>query len=298
MVDQDVEFLISSNKLAQRYYEQIVSMQKIENGMTNSNYLCTTQRGDKYVMRIPGKGTANLINRDEEWSNHQQIKSLNVDVNTVFYDEHTGIKVTRYVEDFFPLIQSSQDKIPLVCEVLKRVHHAPVVFKNKFNVALQLDRYETIARECQISLHEDYHLLKTEFSNRKIPDYLLKNTNWKPCHNDPVTENFLMDAEHKIYLIDWEYSGMNDPLWDLAAFSVENELSDREELLLLASYFDGNVSNEHSWKLLLYKVYQDLLWYVWSEIKIHSGIDFRCYADKRLARAKSNFPGVLVYSYS
>lgn len=289
---QEVELLFSTNKVPRYYYENIVSVNKIESGMTNDNYLCTMDNEERYVVRIPGHGTATMINRSEEWLNHQQVQKLGIDVETVFFDKNTGIKISRYVDDFFSLIQKTQDKIPLACQVLKTVHDSKFIFINKFNVAEKLKLYESIAKQHRIDLNHDFYAIKRGFFERKIDGYLSKNANWRPCHNDPVGENFLMDSRGGIYLIDWEYSGMNDPLWDLAAFSLENDLSAAEEAQMLEIYFERVVADKDYWMLFLYKVYQDILWYVWSEIKIHSGVDFKAYADMRLTRAKRNFMNV------
>jgi len=49
-----------------------------------------------------------------------------------------------------------------------------------------------------------------------------------PCHNDPLCENWLDDKKN-FYLIDWEYSGMNDPMFDLGALAIEADLTDEQE---------------------------------------------------------------------
>lgn len=51
----------------------------------------------------------------------------------------------------------------------------------------------------------------------------------KPCHNDLVAENFLKAEDGTIYLIDWEYSGMNDPMWDIAALFLESNFTDESQ---------------------------------------------------------------------
>ena len=59
-----------------------------------------------------------------------------------------------------------------------------------------------------------------------------------PCHCDPLCENFL-DTGERMWIVDWEYSGMNDPLWDLGDLSVEGEFGPEEDEELLAAYFGG-----------------------------------------------------------
>jgi thiamine kinase-like enzyme len=287
--DQSIESLILNNQLIPHRFNDIISIEIIKNGMTNNNYLCNVNDGSRYVIRVPGDGTDRLIDRLEEWKNHQQIKKLNLDVETIFFDKHTGIKVSKYIDDFFPLIRRNTDRLTEVCRVLKEVHKSGIIFENKFFGLTKLHLYESIADEKLIGLHPDYYLIKTELHRRNIGEYLQKHANWSPCHNDPVAENFLMDSNKKIYLIDWEYSGMNDPLWDLSAFSLENDLSYTEEKIMLEIYFDETPDEKTTFILLLHKIYQDILWYVWSKIKIQSGADLVSYSNMRLTRATKNF---------
>ena len=59
-----------------------------------------------------------------------------------------------------------------------------------------------------------------------------------PCHCDPLCENFL-DTGERMWIVDWEYSGMNDPMWDLGDLSVEAELRRRQDEEMLRAYFGG-----------------------------------------------------------
>ncbi len=82
----------------------------------------------------------------------------------------------------------------------------------------------------------------------------------KPCHNDTVPENFVKDINERMYLIDWEYSGLNDPMWDLAAHSIECDFSEDDEELFLNLYFNNLIEDKHKIRILVYKICQDFLW--------------------------------------
>ena len=64
-----------------------------------------------------------------------------------------------------------------------------------------------------------------------------------PCHNDPWPAN-LLDADGRIYLIDWEYSGMNDPMWDLADLSVEAGFGPEQDRTMMEVYYGARLSPE------------------------------------------------------
>ena len=111
---------------------------------------------------------------------------------------------------------------------------------------------------------------------------------YKACHNDLVAENFIKN-EKRMYLIDWEYAGMNDPMWDVAAHLLECEFSAEEEELFLHYYFEGDICTKvHRQKILIFKICQDVLWSTWTIAKEMKGEDFGTYGLDRLHRAQRN----------
>ncbi|MEL7566249.1 MAG: phosphotransferase, partial [Dehalobacterium sp.] len=92
----------------------------------------------------------------------------------------------------------------------------------------------------------------------------------KPCHNDTLPENWIV-GDDKLYLIDWEYAGMNDPNFDLAALSLENSLSEEEERIFLSEYYGGEISEENYGRVVINKYLCDYLWALWSVLQIDNG---------------------------
>src|SRR5699024_115602 len=98
-----------------------------------------------------------------------------------------------------------------------------------------------------------------------------------PCHNDTVPENFIKGKDN-MYLIDWEYSGANDPMWDLAAHIIECDFDEDEEELFLQKYYNTDyIEGKYKRKILIYKICQDFLWSIWTNIKEAKGDDFGSY---------------------
>ena len=95
----------------------------------------------------------------------------------------------------------------------------------------KIEEYEILLKESNGNNFDDYLVVKEKITslNEIIKQIGIEAV---PCHNDTVPENFVKDNE-KLYLIDWEYSGMNDPMWDLAAHCLECEFSEDEEELFL-----------------------------------------------------------------
>ena len=103
----------------------------------------------------------------------------------------------------------------------------------------------------------------------------------KPCHNDALYENFIKSTDGTIYLIDWEYSGMNDPMADFAALFIEANFEKENEDYILDKYFEGNIPPEAPEKILCYQILWDYLWAQWTVIKEAKGDDFGTYGRDR-----------------
>jgi thiamine kinase-like enzyme len=109
-----------------------------------------------------------------------------------------------------------------------------------------------------------------------------------PCHCDPLCENFL-DMGETMYLIDYEYAGNNDPMFDLGDFSVEAGLGAEEDALLLEGYFDGPPPADAAARMVIHKANCDLFWALWAVIQHVDGNpvdDFWTYGRNRFERCK------------
>ena len=114
-----------------------------------------------------------------------------------------------------------------------------------------------------------------------------------PCHCDPLCENFL-DTGERMWIVDWEYSGMNDPLWDLGDLSVEGEFGPEQDGELLAAYFGGPPPAAAGGRMVAYKAMCDLLWTLWGLIQHANGNpadDFWAYAINRFGRCRALMAG-------
>ena len=97
------------------------------------------------------------------------------------------------------------------------------------------------------------------------------------CHNDLLSENFLIDKGGRMWLIDWEYGGMTDPYFDLGDFCTEHPFSREEEQLILTTYC-GEMVEARYYRMLLHKLIADLWWSIWAMIQCKlSTIDFDFY---------------------
>jgi thiamine kinase-like enzyme len=110
------------------------------------------------------------------------------------------------------------------------------------------------------------------------------------CHNDLLSENFILEPGGRMWLIDWEYGGMNDPYFDLGDFCVEHPLSRDEERLIITRYC-GEMQEHRFHRMLLHKITADLWWSIWAFIQERVSkldFDYRAYGNGRLDRLRGN----------
>lgn len=262
-------------------------------GMSNKNY--KVQIDDEfYVLRVPGNGTEEMISRSDEIKNAVYANKIGVDAKLIYFNEETGVKVSEFIENAETLSPKSAKKQSImekVTDILRKLHNFDLEMDNDFDIYEKIEKYENLLIKAKGKNFEDYYEVKDKVIYLKnIMNEL--DVKLVPCHNDMVAENFIKSGE-KIYLIDWEYGGMNDPMWDLAAYSLENELSEDQEELFLKLYFKGNVEEKYKKRILINKIYQDFLWSTWTNIKEAKGDDFGTYGIDRYNRAKKNLKIIL-----
>ena len=93
-----------------------------------------------------------------------------------------------------------------------------------------------------------------------------------------------------MWVVDWEYCGMNDPMWDLADLSIEGEFDAAQEEEMIRAYFGGEPTAFERGRITIYKAMCDLLWTLWGLIQLannNPATDFRAYADGRFARCRA-----------
>lgn len=264
-------------------------------GMTNKNYKVFIKDRD-YVLRVPGTGTGEMINRKEEKKNSTIASKLGLDTKVLYFNEDSGIKIAEFIQNAETLngkTAKKEENMVLITSILKKLHNSKVTFDNRFDVFEKIEYYELLLNKAKGKNFKDYFAVKERVMHLKKVLEGLK-VELTACHNDTVPENFVKSGDDKVYLIDWEYSGMNDPMWDLAAHSLECDFEESDEELFLSKYFEGEVEEHFKKRILIYKICQDFLWSTWTNIKEAQGDDFGSYGIDRYNRAKKNLE--VIYS--
>ena len=260
--------------------EEVLSVEQL-GGMTNQNYLAKTTN-KQYIVKFFGKGTEKLINRQDEKYNLELLKDLDLDVKNYLFDIEAGIKVNEYIESAITLDATTiKTKFDKIAPILQTIHASGKELRGEFAPFEEIKKYESLIEE-NIP-YANYEAVREEvFSlEKRLADL---GVDRKSCHIDLVPENFIESPQGRLYLIDWEYSSMNDPMWDLAALFLESEFTPQEEAAFLSHYESDQtpVSRE---KIAIYKILQDIIWSLWTVYKEEQGADFGDYGVSRYQRA-------------
>lgn len=259
-------------------------------GLTNSVYRVDCN-GDSYVLRLAGEGTSDYIDRKFEAVALRETSRIGVSPQLIFCDPATGTAVTEWARALpmtVQLFRSNPGAPRRAGEALRRLHSSDARFDFQFDLFGMLDEYLGVLAKQPTQLPPGLtdmlalaDQLRQTLAGRAIQQVA--------CHCDLLPDNFL-DTGSRMYLVDWEFSGMNDPMWDLGDAIVECGLMPKEERELIAGYFGGEPKPAELGRIVIYKAMCDLLWTLWGLIQHANGNpadDFRAYAAKRFARAQA-----------
>ena len=271
--------------------QEVIKLDRLSGALTNVCYKVTI--GSKaYVLRLAGEGTSEYIDRTAEEHNARVAAEAGVNAEVVYFDPRDGTMVTRFVEGVSMNAGEGFGRDPgapvRAARALGQVHRLGEIFRSRFDAFAEMDGYLSLLRGQRAPLPGEYHEAwrKARAVRRALEASPVPLV---PSHNDPWPGN-LLDADGRIYLIDWEYSGMNDPVWDLADLSVEAGFGPDQDRAMVEAYRGGSASPALYSRLEIYKAMSDLHWAVWGFVQHAKGNpaeDFWAYGLERLARSNT-----------
>jgi thiamine kinase-like enzyme len=170
----------------------------------------------------------------------------------------------------------------------RALHTSGARFSARFELFAMVDDYLKILSGKSVQLPEGYHDVLEE--SQAVREALAAHpVPLAACHCDPLCENFL-DSGDRMWIVDWEYSGMNDPLWDLGDLSVEGGFDSGQDKEMLRAYLGAEPAAGDAGRMIIYKAMCDLLWTLWGLIQHandNPADDFWAYSVGRFDRCKA-----------
>lgn len=248
-----------------------VSLQILNGGWTNKTFLMQ-HKENQYVVRLPGIKSETLIDRKSENVNARIASNAGINPAIVFAGcEGTQISefirhpVTLVASDFYDLAHLKK-----FSTLLKKLHDSQHKFVNDIDIFARMREMENTLHKQKYRISEDYvyfakkmQLFEKLFKQLSIPSV--------PCHMDTIFLNIIYSKEqpNKFYLIDWEYSGNADPMWDISYFAIAAELDIKTQQHLLEFYFNTkNIDPIHQSLFVLYKPLVHYWMALWTNIQL------------------------------
>jgi thiamine kinase-like enzyme len=270
------------------------SVEPLMGGLTNTNYKVTSPSGC-FVVRISGKDTS-LLAIDRENEVHNTVAAAETGVGAPFVaalPEHDAL-VLGFLEG--EVMDSEKlrrgDRLAAVAESCRRLH-AGRPFLHDFDMFAIQPRYLEIVRERGFRLPDRYEgfepqIRAIEAAMRARPEQTV------PCNNDLLAENFI-DVGGEMRLIDYEYSGNNEPSFELGNVWSESNLSPGQLEELVAHYYGEPLRNKVA-RARLWGLMSKYGWTLWGSIQ--AGIsdldfDFWGWAMEKYERAAEELDGPL-----
>lgn len=258
---------------------------RLMGGMSNYTYVIEV-KGKKYTFRIPGKKAEKFVDRIVEKHHIELIEELNLNNKTIYLDTDTGYKIAEYLEGT-PLSELNPlDYLEEAASVLHKIHNSTLQSDYDYDPLGRLALYENHTKEYNHVHSERYETLKARFLSYK--DTYINPDRYTLSHGDSQISNFLQ-TEEELKLMDWEFTGNNDPFYDIACFG-NNDFN--HALRLLPVYLQKEPSTKDYNRLYFYRAFQCLQWHnvaLYKEfigLSVDLGVDFMFVANLYLDKAE------------
>lgn len=280
-----IEDILKVNK------KDIHNIHTLKKGMTNRSFIFTVNN-KRYIMRIPGEGTDKLIDRKEEYNVYQRVKKEPYTETILYLNPDSGYKISEFLENTRNSDANNIQDVKKSMSVLRKFHSQNYQVDHTFDIWKQIDFYESLRKTA--SAYRDYEEIKDWVL--KLKPFIEDNvTKWSLCHIDANYDNFLIDQNNNVFLIDWEYAGMQDPDLDIAMYAIYAGYTKEKIDQLINIYYENKVSENIRYKIYAYVAVGGLLWSNWCEYKQSLGLDFGEYSLAQYRYAKEYSKLVLNY---
>jgi thiamine kinase-like enzyme len=241
-----------------------------------------------YCLRIPGSGTTAIIDRQAEETNARAAWRAGVAPEILHFGAD-GVMITRFVANAValarPLLKERGDARECAAKALRLLHDTAEAFVGTFGIFATSDGYSRLLRERGVAVSPgERAVLKEAEAVRSA--LAAAPAELKPCHCDTTGANLLDDGE-RVWLVDWEYSGMNDPMWDLSYLSVQADLDPAQDDELLDTYLGRTPQADETARMAVLKAPVEIMSALWALVQHSAGNrsgDFPGYAEATFAR--------------
>ena len=242
----------------------ITGIDPISQGLTNLSFRFDVA-GESYVYRHPGAGTDKIISREAEAFSQQVGRDLGLDDTYIYEDPQEGWKISRFLTDCVEMDYGDWAQVEEALTMARKLHTCGIESRWSFDVYEKTQELVALLDEQHRASFEDFRELY-ELIDGLAKYVAADGTPPCLCHNDFYNPNLLV-SEGKMYLIDWEYSGMSDYASDLGTFVCCSPYGLAETDRVLKLYFQREPSAHERAHCLSYIAISSFYWFVWALYK-------------------------------
>ena len=263
-----------------------IAITPLSGGLTNSNFKVEVN-GVPYFVRVPGESTELLaIDRNNEYHNTKAASEAGVAPKIFHHLPEYNVMVIEFLNGK-TMSKDSLNELgqpTRMAHAIKRLHAGPR-FLLDFNMFRLTEYYLSLCKDRDIKIPDGY--LDRVSTVQRIEQAMNANPlATVPCNNDLLAENYIDDG-NQLWLIDYEYSGNNDPTFELGNTCQEMQFNDAQIAEVCTAYF-GEATPAMISRMKLNMIMSDVGWGLWAAIqaKISTiGFDFWGWAIERWGRA-------------
>ena len=266
------------------FWKNKIKIKPIKGGLTNQNFL-VQENSKKFFVRLGDDMPEHNVSRSKELIASNAAAEIGLSPAVIYNTK--GVLVLEYIEGAMLSTDSIVDKLESIISLIKKIHSE--MSKKLYGHSVNFGAFDAIKRYAK--------LLKNHKSSytQLLPSLLFQvdklEINTSPydivfCHNDLIFTNFL-DDEDRLWIVDWEYSGFNNPLFDLGDFASHCNFSKNKEIFLLENYFENKINEKLLLEFNSFKcaaILREAMWSMVAELTSKIDFNFLIYTQEKLAK--------------
>lgn len=270
LLNVDSEIVENISKTLKCHPNDITDIEIIKAGLTNASFKFTVDNVE-YVYRHPGGTADNLIDRKTEVYTQNMAKKYGLDKSLIYIDP-SGWKISYFIQNIIPCdILNNELHLKQCMEALHKTHEIPISDESKvFDNVAEAKRLIKLACATKGNLFKEFEEMFTKIDQ---VDAFVKAEREKygielvVSHHDVYEPNFISTSEGDFYLIDWEYSGINDPVNDVTSIFTRYEYDEEIREMLLKAYYGRELTPMEHRHAMGQSILNALYWISWGLFK-------------------------------
>ena len=259
-----------------------INIQPLEGGITNLNFI-VSDNGQKFVVRLGNDIPEHLVYRSNEILVSKAAYEVGVSPKLIYNEK--GVLVLEFIESKTLDSIGIQKNLKKIIPIMKKIHNElpkflsgqPAIFW-VFYVINFYANYLKSNNSIHISIIDSLLQKSLKLETLSSPRDIVFG------HNDFLAANFLDDGS-KIWVVDWEYGGFNDPLFDIGGLASNNNFNQSLELEALEMYYEKSINNDVLIKYNAMKtasLLRETMWSMVSELTSKLDFDYAEYTQENL----------------